>query len=62
MYSSAQQNSRQAWREYFMVQLPVNLEIDRLMNLIRGFGWEIEEKKETAETITVTIKKKIVTE
>uniref|UniRef100_A0A6M3LER0 Uncharacterized protein n=1 Tax=viral metagenome TaxID=1070528 RepID=A0A6M3LER0_9ZZZZ len=45
-----------------MAQLPVNLEIDRLMNLIRGFGWEIEKKEETAELITVTIKKKIVTE
>jgi hypothetical protein len=45
-----------------MAGLPVNLEIDRLMNLIRGFGWEMEKKEETAESITVTIKKKIVAE
>jgi len=45
-----------------MAQLPVNLEIDRLMNLIRGFGWEMEKKEETAELITVTIKKKIIVE
>jgi len=42
-----------------MATLPVDLEIDRLMNLIRGFGWEMEKKEVTDKDITVTIKKEI---
>jgi len=45
-----------------MATLPVDLEIDRLMNLIRGFGWEMEKKEITDKEIVVEIKKKIVTE
>jgi len=45
-----------------MNTLPVDLEIDRLINLIRGFGWEMEKKEITDIDITVTIKKKIVKE
>lgn len=45
-----------------MPTLPVDLEIDRLMNLIRGFGWEMEKKEITDTDITMTIKKKIVPE
>jgi hypothetical protein len=39
--------------------LPVDIEIDRLLNLIRGFGWEMEKKEITDEEVTLTIKKKI---
>lgn len=45
-----------------MATLPVDLEIDRLMNLIRGFGWEMDKKEITDTEVTVTIKKKIVKE
>jgi len=42
-----------------MVALPVELEIDRLLNLIRGFGWEMEKKEISETEIILTIKKKI---
>lgn len=42
-----------------MTAMPADLEIDRLMNLIRGFGWEIDEKKITDTELTVTVVKKI---
>lgn len=45
-----------------MVALPVDLEIDRLLNLVRGFGWEMEEKIITDEYVTVRLKKEIVKE
>lgn len=39
------------------------LEIDRMMNLVQGFGWEKTEEKLTDEHIILTIrKKKIVPE
>jgi hypothetical protein len=39
--------------------LPVDIEIDRLLNLIRGFGWEMEKKEISDEEVTLTITKKI---
>lgn len=42
-----------------MASLPQQIEIDRLMNLVRGFGWEETEKKITDSEIIITIKKKI---
>jgi len=42
-----------------MEALPVDIEIDRLLNLIRGFGWEMEKKEISEEEIVLTIKKKI---
>jgi len=45
-----------------MATLPVDLEIDRLMNLIRGFGWEMEKKEITNKEIKLAIKKEITTE
>jgi hypothetical protein len=45
-----------------MTTLPVDIEIDRLLNLIRGFGWEMVSKETTPEEIKVTISKKIPTE
>jgi hypothetical protein len=45
-----------------MASLPVEIEIDRLMNLIRGFGWEEVEKKITDTEVVMTIKKDIVKE
>lgn len=45
-----------------MPSLPIDLEIDRLMNLIRGFGWEMTTKEVTDDAITLTITKKIAAE
>lgn len=45
-----------------MAALPVDLEIDRLMNLIRNFGWEKVTWEQDEEKITVEIKKKIAKE
>lgn len=45
-----------------MTALPVNLEIERLENLIRGFGWVKIGQETTPEEIKVTISKKIPTE
>lgn len=42
-----------------MTVLPVDLEIDRLLNLIHGFGWEMEKKEISETEIILTIKKKI---
>ena len=42
-----------------MANLPADIEIDRLLNLIRGFGWEMEKKEISDEEIIMTIKKKI---
>lgn len=45
-----------------MTTLPVEIEVDRLMNLIRGFGWEEKEKQISDSEIIITIKKKITQE
>lgn len=45
-----------------MAALPVDIEIERLLNLIRGFGWEMVSKEIKEEEATITIKKKIPTE
>lgn len=45
-----------------MPKLPIDLEIDRLLNLIHGFGWKMEKKDVTDTDITVTIKKEITEE
>jgi hypothetical protein len=42
-----------------MTTLPIDIEIDRLLNLIRGFGWEMEKKEISDEEVTLTITKKI---
>lgn len=42
-----------------MTALPVDIEIDRLLNLIRGFGWELKSREITEEEINLSIKKKI---
>lgn len=45
-----------------MASLPVEIEIDRLMNLIRGFGWEETDKTISESEVRITIKKKILPE
>lgn len=42
-----------------MASLPVQIEIDRLMNLVQGFGWKEVEKKVTDTEVVITIKKEV---
>jgi hypothetical protein len=42
-----------------MATLPADIEIERLLNLIRGFGWEMAAKEIKEEEVIITIKKKI---
>lgn len=37
----------------------VRLETERLVNLIRGFGWEMTEQKIAEGVLTVKIEKKV---
>lgn len=39
--------------------MPASLEIERLMNLIRGFGWEKIKEELPGDKIVLTIQKKI---
>ena len=41
-----------------MAALPIDIEIDRLMNLVRGFGWEESRREITDDQVIITIKKK----
>lgn len=36
--------------------LPVTLQIERLMNLIRNFGWEKTKEQVVADGVEVTVK------
>jgi len=42
-----------------MATLPVDIEVNSILNLIRGFGWELKSKEITEEQIRLKIKKKI---
>ena len=42
-----------------MPKMPVDLDLERLKNLVTGFGWVIESKKVTEEKIEVVLVKKI---
>ena len=46
-------------RKKLMTALPVEIEIDRLLNLIRGFGWELSSKEITDDEVILKINKKI---
>lgn len=36
------------------------IEIERVVNLIKGFGWELVDTKVTGDEIEILIKKKVV--
>lgn len=38
--------------------MPTSLEIERAMNLLRGFGWDKKKEEVTETEITLTIVKK----
>jgi hypothetical protein len=41
-----------------MPQMPTSLEIERAVNLLMGFGWQLLEQKVTDTQITLTFVKK----
>ncbi len=43
-----------------MPELPVEIEIQRVMNLVRGFGWEKVKEEIQGNTIKITIEKKLL--
>ncbi len=42
-----------------MAELPIEIEIQRVMNLVRGFGWEKVREEVMGKTISLTIVKEI---
>lgn len=45
-----------------MTPLPMELEQSRLLNLIRGFGWEMKEQKLDGDILIITVSKKVIIE
>lgn len=45
-----------------MTSYPRELEVSRLMNLARGFGWEKKKEEVQGTKLVVTLEKKILTE
>jgi len=41
-----------------MAEYTVELEVERVMNLVRGFGWEKTKEEIVDDEIHITIKKK----
>lgn len=42
-----------------MVNGPVSIEIERIVNLVRGFGWEMKSQDFTEPVITVVLTKTV---
>lgn len=42
-----------------MAEMPVKLEVERLHNLITGFGWTIQKQEVATDQITLTIVKSV---
>lgn len=42
-----------------MPELPVEIEIQRVMNLVRGFGWEKIKEEIEGNTVRLSIEKKL---
>ena len=43
-----------------MEQIQRTIEIERVVNLIKGFGWELVDSKVEGESIQLTIKKTVL--
>lgn len=43
-----------------MPEYPKEIEVERVANLIRGFGWEITKQEIIGEELILTIKKKFL--
>jgi len=42
-----------------MEKVQRTIEVERITNLVRGFGWEMKDTKVEGEMITITIEKKV---
>lgn len=42
-----------------MAEPSVALEVERVMNLVRGFGWDKKEEKLEADKVVLVIQKKL---
>ena len=43
-----------------MPEYPKELEIERVTNLVRGFGWEMIKQEVIGEDLQITLKKKFL--
>ena len=43
-----------------MEKIQRTIEVERVVNLVKGFGWELVETKTVGEVITIVISKTIV--
>jgi len=41
---------------------PVEIEVERIMNVVRGFGWEEVRREVIEDELILTVKKKVLTE
>ena len=42
-----------------MVTLPKEIEVQRMMNLVRGFGWEKKKEEVVGDELLITLSKKL---
>ncbi len=42
-----------------MPEIPVEIEVERVMNLVRGFGWEKQEQRMSDDSVILVIKKQV---
>lgn len=43
-----------------MIAMPKEIEIERMMNLVRGFGWEKVKEEMIGDEVRVTLGKKLI--
>jgi hypothetical protein len=43
-----------------MEKIQRTLEVERIVNLVKGFGWELVDTKVDGDTIQISIKKTVV--
>ena len=43
-----------------MERLQRTLEVERIVNLVKGFGWDLVESKVDGDTLRITIEKKVL--
>ena len=41
---------------------PVEIEVERIMNVVRGFGWAEVKREVIEDELILTVKKKVMTE
>lgn len=39
--------------------IPIDIEVGRVMNLVRGFGWEKREQRLDGDKVVIVIEKKV---